>query len=268
MDADHVRLSQVVSNLLTNAAKYMEPEGMIEIAVWPDGHEAVISVRDSGLGIPREMLARVFDVFVQVESARCRSQGGLGIGLALVKHLVEMHGGRIEARSDGIGKGSEFIARLPLVKNDAGLRVTQFPSIGNIALPTRSILVVDDTRAALLVLDKLLTTMGQHVRTAQDAASALTLAKRDPPDIVISDIGMPGMDGYELARQIRQEPQLQDVVLVALTGYGQVADCQRAKDAGFDYHIVKPVDVSELRTLLSHPVRGIRSRVIATSGPS
>lgn len=264
VDADHVRLSQVLTNLLTNAAKYMEAGGLIELAVRPDDREAVISVRDTGLGIPREMLPRVFEMFAQMDHTRSREQGGLGIGLALAKHLIEMHGGQIEARSDGLGKGSQFIVRLP-VADDCRRQIAEPASLGTLPLPARKVLVVDDTRAALFVLDKLLTAMGQRVRTVPDAASALEAARCDPPDIIISDIGMPGMDGYELARQLRQEPRLKDVVLVALTGYGQVSDRQRAKDAGFDHHIVKPVDVSDLRTLLAAippqpgPLSGIQS---------
>lgn len=251
VDADHVRLSQVLTNLLTNAAKYTESGGLIELAVQPEDRQAVISVRDTGLGIPREMLPRVFEMFAQMDHTRSREQGGLGIGLALAKHLIEMHGGRIEARSDGLGKGSQFIVRLPLADYGRGGRTAEPTSLPSQPLPARKILVVDDTRAALFVLDKLLTAMGQRVRTVSDAASALESARCDPPDVVISDIGMPGIDGYELAKQLRQEPRLKDVVLVALTGYGQVSDRQRAKDAGFDHHIVKPVDVSNLQTLLA-----------------
>jgi len=250
--ADQLRLSQVFSNLLTNAAKYMEPNGRIEVSTHREGAEAVISVRDTGVGIPPQMLSRVFEMFAQMEHTRGRAHGGLGIGLALAKSLVEMHGGRIEARSEGLGKGSEFIVRLPVAEERARPRATEESPVPRVKLPSRKILVVDDTPAALFVLDKLLTALGQHVRTVRDPTEALQAAREDPPDVIISDIGMPVVDGYELARSLRQVPALNNVVLIALTGYGQLIDRQRTKAAGFDQHLVKPVSVDDLQNILEN----------------
>jgi CheY-like chemotaxis protein/anti-sigma regulatory factor (Ser/Thr protein kinase) len=250
--ADPVRLAQVVSNLLNNAAKYTEEGGQIWLSARREGQEAVICVRDNGMGISGEMLPRVFEMFAQVDCTLQRAQGGLGIGLTLAKNLVQMHEGCIEAHSEGPGKGSEFIVRLPLmpVPPHSGAEPPSQPE-GAADLPRCRVLVVDDTRAAVFTLGKLLEAMGQRVFTAQDANSALACAREERPDVVFSDIGMPGMDGYELARRLRHEPGLEKVVLVALTGYGQDSDRQKAKEAGFDFHLVKPVGLDELREVLS-----------------
>jgi PAS domain S-box-containing protein len=252
IDADPLRIGQVISNLLNNAAKYTPSGGQIWLTAWQQKGEAVVSVRDSGIGIPPEMLGRVFDLFAQVDRTHRRAQGGLGIGLTLAKSLVQMHGGRIEARSDGLGKGSEFVVTLPVshtapVTSVRPLRPPPKPQ----QLPKRSILVVDDMRDAGYVLGKLLENLGQQVQTVHDARSALEYARRERPDIVISDIGMPDMDGYELARALRAEPLLKDTVLVALTGYGQETDRRRAEEAGFDRHLVKPADIEALHDLLA-----------------
>jgi PAS domain S-box-containing protein len=262
LQADPVRIAQVIANLLNNAAKYTASGGQIWISARRDGEEAVVSVRDNGAGIPAEMLPRVFEMFAQVNRTLNRSQGGLGIGLTLARNLVELHGGRIEASSDGPGKGSEFIVRLPL---DAELMRIRFSlakgarqdesrqGTPSDAAPqaARRILVVDDLRDAAHTLAKLLQSLGHEACTAQHAAEALVTAKLQRPHIVISDIGMPDVDGYELALRIRQEPDLSDIVLVALTGYGQDNDRRRAKEAGFDYHLVKPVDLDSLKELLA-----------------
>jgi PAS domain S-box-containing protein len=250
VEADPVRLSQVVSNLLNNAAKYTDQGGQIWLSARREGAEAFISVRDNGLGIPPEMLPRVFDMFAQVDRTLNRSQGGLGIGLTLSKNLVQMHRGKIEVRSEGAGRGSEFIVTLPLVAAQV-VHAAEPLSVSR-SLPRRSILIVDDTRAAAYVLGKLLEAIGQRVRTAASATAALDLIRLELPDVVISDIAMPDINGYELARQIRNEPAWQDIVLVALTGYGQETDRQRAKEAGFDMHLVKPVGVEALETLLAN----------------
>ncbi|HEV3418208.1 MAG TPA: PAS domain S-box protein [Pirellulales bacterium] len=253
VNADATRLVQVVVNLLNNAAKYMDRSGQIWLTAQHKGSEAVLSVRDTGLGIPPDMLLRVFDMYAQLDTHARHTRGGIGIGLPLAKHLVELHGGRIEARSDGPGAGSEFIVHLPLAVRPM-IPIT--PEDESIPLPTRRILIVDDAQAAIYVLGKLLEKMGQHVCAAQDSASALELARSDRPDVVISDIGMPNMDGCELARQLRKEPGLEGVILVALTGYEQDDDRRQTKDAGFDYHLVKPVSLAALQQLLANvPVR-------------
>ena len=252
LEADAVRLSQVIANLLNNAAKYTEKGGQIWLTARPEGGHAVVSVRDTGLGIQADMLSSVFDMFAQVDRTLDRAQGGLGIGLSLAKNLVQMHGGHIEAHSDGLGKGSEFVVRLPLapdIHRPAG-RVS-VPRSSSTQLPVHRVLVVDDTKAAAYLLGKLLEAMGQQVSAAHDATSALESLQVERPDIIISDIAMPDVNGYELARRLRQDPSLKDVVLVALTGYGQESDKQRAKDAGFDYHLVKPVSLEALQEMLA-----------------
>jgi len=258
LEADPVRLTQVITNLLNNAAKYTEPGGQIWLTVRREDREAVVSVRDTGLGIPAEMLPRVFDMFAQVDGTLSRAQGGLGIGLTLAKTFVQMHGGRIEVNSAGVGKGSEFVVHLPLASHMPSSTVLTLVSGGTTKpLPARRILVVDDTRSAAYTLGKLLEKIGQQVCIRCDAASALEHVRTEPADVIISDISMPGIDGYELARRLRQEPSLKGLVLVALTGYGQDSDRQRATDAGFDYHLVKPVSLEAIRDLLvSLPATG------------
>ncbi len=250
LNADPVRLTQVFSNLLNNAAKYTPEGGEIKLAARRDGTDAVVTVRDNGLGIPTDMLTRVFDMFSQVDRMRRRAQGGLGIGLSLAKRLLHMHGATIEARSEGPGKGSEFIVRLPLATEAPPPQAADSGSATHDVLPSFKILVVDDTQAAAHVLSKLLETMGQRVSTANDANTALKLALSDRPDLVISDISMPDIDGYDLARQLRSKPSLEGLTLVALTGYGQDSDREQAKAAGFDFHLVKPVSLDELKNLL------------------
>jgi PAS domain S-box-containing protein len=254
LHADPVRIAQVIANLLNNAAKYTENGGQIWISARREGDEAVVSVRDTGAGIPAEMLPRVFEMFTQINRTLNRSQGGLGIGLALARNLVELHGGRIEAHSEGAGMGSEFIVRLPVAAEACQVSALAGSGAGESAVPpsaARRILIVDDLRDAAHTLAKLLQSMGNQVNIAQNAAEALLKAKVDRPHVVISDIGMPEVDGYELAKRIRQEPELKEVVLVALTGYGQQGDRRRTKDAGFDYHLVKPVDLESLEELLA-----------------
>lgn len=254
LNVDRVRISQVLANLLTNSAKYTDVGGQIALSVTVDNGEAAVAVTDSGLGIPEEMLPRIFDIFTQMDHTRGHSQGGLGIGLALARSLVEMHGGRIEARSAGLGQGSTFLVRLPLATDQTVPESSTVTAEMSLPLPARRILVVDDTRAVRFVLERLLRAMGQQVQAAPDAVTALTLAQSDPPDMVISDIGMPDIDGYEFARRLRQVPELKNVLLVALTGYGQGSDRKRARDAGFDHHLVKPVSVDELQRLLATAV--------------
>lgn len=252
LDADPVRLAQILGNLLNNAAKYTKPGGQIWLTARSQENEAVISVRDNGIGIPPDQLLRVFDMFAQVDHSLTRSQGGLGIGLTLARTLIEMHGGRIEVHSGGTNQGSEFLIYLPIMRDS--LRHSPLKSYlpsSQASLPCRRILIVDDARAAGYVLGKLLEKMGQQVFTATDALEALESVRRKRPHLVISDIGMPFIDGYELARRLRKEQDSEKLILVALTGYGQETDKQQAKAAGFDYHLVKPVSLETLQDLLA-----------------
>jgi PAS domain S-box-containing protein len=259
LNADPVRLTQIIGNLLNNAAKYTKPGGQIWLVAHGQGNEVVISVRDTGMGIPSDKLPLVFDMFAQVDRTLASAQGGLGIGLTLAKTFVEMHGGRIEARSDGPDRGSEFLVYLPMMGDSQRRSALTSPIRGSRTPVTRRrILIVDDARAAGYVLGKLLERMGQEVRTATDAAAALESVRAERPDLVISDIAMPKIDGYELAQRLRNEPDLEGLLLVALTGYGQDSDKQRAKEAGFDYHLVKPVSLEALEDLLaSLPARPV-----------
>jgi PAS domain S-box-containing protein len=255
LEADYVRLAQVVANLLNNAAKYTRPGGCIKLTVESHDNEVCIRVRDSGVGIAREHLQHLFEGFSPAEPALTRTQGGLGLGLALARNIVEMHGGSIEAHSDGLGKGSEFVVRLsksasanPAAENGGS------PHAALAHLPKRKILVVDDTRASALVLSRLLTALGQDVRTAHDGAAALDAVEHEAFDIIISDIAMPGMSGYELAMRLSAHPQAKKSLLIALTGYGQSKDAERAQRAGFAAHLVKPVGLDDLQAIVERGV--------------
>jgi len=255
LDADPVPLTQVVGNLLTNAAKYTEPNGRIRLSAARVGDEAVLRVRDDGIGIAPDVLPRVFELFVQVDHSATRSQGGLGIGLTLVKNLVEMHGGTVAARSEGLGMGSEFVVRLPLAAR--AVPAGGAPDPGDVAGPTghasHRLLVVDDNRDAADSLAVFLRFQGHEVRVAHGgaAAAALELAGGYAPDAIFLDTGMPGMDGYEVARRMRQLPGLTNVVLTALTGWGQPEDRRRTADAGFDHHLVKPPEPKAVDAVLA-----------------
>jgi PAS domain S-box-containing protein len=252
LDADPVRLAQVVGNLLTNAAKYTEANGHIRLTARREGDEAVLRVRDDGIGIAPDMLAKVFDLFVQVDHAATRSQGGLGIGLTLVKNLVGMHRGTVEAHSEGVGKGSEFVVRLPLsaaTVAEPNEREDTRPGLRE-RTAGRRLLVVDDNKDAADSLAMLLRLEGHEVRVAYDGPAALNLVNGYRPEIVFLDIGMPGMDGYEVARRLRQHPGLENVLLAALTGWGQQEDRRRTTEAGFDRHFVKPPDPKALEDFL------------------
>lgn len=257
LDADPVRLAQVVSNLLNNAAKYTNPGGQIWLTAGLEHGLAFVSVRDNGMGISPDMLPRVFELYAQVEQSRSRAQGGLGLGLAVARRLVELHGGTIEAESAGPGCGSQFVVRLPMVEVPRPVigRSQPLPASAPGSLPRRRILVVDDTRVAAYTLGKLLEALGQEVVVACDADAALDLARSSRPDLIISDIGMPGVDGYELVRQLRRTPGLEHVPIVALTGYGQESDRRRAIAAGFDAHLIKPISIQALQELLESLAR-------------
>ncbi len=251
LEADPVRLAQVVGNLLTNAAKYTEPNGRIWLTAERDGDMAVLRVRDNGIGIAPAMLPRIFELFVQVDHAATKAQGGLGIGLTLVKNLVEMHNGIVQARSDGLGHGSEFLVKLPLVgpakdhAPDGERQADQQPPPSG-----KRLLVVDDNQDAAESLAMLLRLQGHEVRVAFSGVAALEMTKTYAPDLVFLDIGMPGMDGYEVARRLRQQPGLENVVLAALTGWGQQEDRRRTAEAGFDHHLVKPPEPKAVEGLL------------------
>lgn len=255
MDADPTRLTQVLANLLTNAAKYTEPGGRIELAVGREGGEAIASVKDTGVGLAPEMLSRVFEMFTQVDSSLTRSQGGLGIGLTIVKRLVEMHGGRIEARSGGVGRGSEFVVRLPLAEpvDEPGAPRPQGARTPGEAV---RVLVVDDNVDSANSLSRLLALDGHDVRIAYDGAGALASAVAARPDAILLDLGLPDRNGYEVAVELRAHPDLRDAMLIALTGWGQPEDRRRSREAGFDHHLVKPVDVDTLRNILDVVARG------------
>jgi PAS domain S-box-containing protein len=247
--ADPVRITQAIANLLNNAAKFTEPGGQIWLSAKRDNGDAIVTVRDSGIGIATEALSRVFDMFAQADRSLNRTKGGLGLGLTLAKSLVQMHGGDIMARSEGNGRGSEFTVRLPAIAEDNRADAATGAQAEE-SLPPRNVLIVDDSDAARYVLGKLLQRMGQQVRTTSDAAEAIKMALADRPDLIISDIAMPEMDGYEFARRLRDHAELSDITLVALTGYGQESDRQLAKSAGFDHHLTKPVSADALRELL------------------
>ena len=244
---DSERLVQCVANVLTNAAKYTDRDGQIEVGVREDGKEAVITIKDDGAGIAPDLLPHVFDLFVQSARTLDRSQGGLGIGLSVVKRLVEMHGGRVAAASEGVGRGSTFEIRLPLLEAaDYPAAEVQRPA----TRPSR-ILVVDDNQDAADSLAMMLALDGHEVRQTYAGAPALACLREFRPDVILLDIGLPGMDGYEVARRIRQQPDGASVRLIALTGYGQESDKSRTRAAGFDEHLVKPVELRNLHQALA-----------------
>jgi two-component system CheB/CheR fusion protein len=252
IEADLTRLAQVIANLLNNAAKYTDEGGRIWITVERQADEVLFRVRDTGIGIPADMLGKIFDLFTQVDRSLDRSQGGLGIGLTLVRTLTEMHKGRVEAFSDGPGRGSEFVVRLPVLRPEplpqSGPAKTGDGAVH--AAAGRRILVVDDNVDAAESLALLLQISGHEVRTAHDGPGVLSLARTYLPDIIFLDIGLPGMDGYEIARRLRQQGETARTLLVAVTGYGQEEDRRRSQEAGFDHHLTKPVNLQELQSLL------------------
>ena len=253
-EADLVRLAQVLSNLLINAAKYTDPGGQIRLRAVQEGNDLLIAVGDNGIGIAADMMPRLFTIFSQAKDVLGRAEGGLGIGLSLVRGLVTLHGGSVEARSDGPGKGSEFIVRLPI---GAPAAATQIEAPAEGAVPEGSgggvglkILVVDDNRDAADSCATLLELCGHHVQTAYTGRNALELAETFRPHALLLDIGLPDFDGYQLARKIRAAPWGSSIVLIALTGWGQEDDRRRAFDAGFDYHLTKPIAPETVESLL------------------
>ncbi len=250
LQADPIRLTQVLSNLLSNAAKYTDTGGRIALSARGEGEELVLRVRDNGIGLSPQAQATVFEMFSQVSSAIDRAEGGLGIGLALSKGVVELHGGTVVARSAGVGQGSEFEIRLPWVRPESAGGGTS-SAAAPAARAGRKVLLADDNQDALETLAMLLETAGHHVVTASSGDEAVALAARERPDAVVLDIGMPGMNGYAAAEAIRQTAAGRDILLVALTGWGQAEDQARSRAAGFDHHFTKPVEIDQLQAVLS-----------------
>lgn len=249
LSADPLRLAQVLTNLLSNAAKYTNDGGHIELGAACEGDRVVITVRDDGIGLAPEAQAHVFEMFSQVTPAIERSEGGLGIGLALSRGLVELHGGSIAVRSAGAGQGSEFIVSLlRLMAQDAPAQVAASPQ--EPAAAPRSVLIADDNRDGLESLAALLSMHGHQVHVAADGSEALAQAERERPDVVLLDIGMPGLTGYEVAARIRASEWGRKMLLIALTGWGQAQDQARARAAGFDHHITKPLELERLLALM------------------
>jgi PAS domain S-box-containing protein len=251
LNADPTRLAQVFSNLLNNSAKYTEPGGRISLVAEVLGDEVAVRVRDNGVGIPAEAMPRLFQMFSQVDCNMERAQGGLGIGLTLVRRLAEMHGGRVEAHSDGPGKGSEFVVRLPVLKPDRVSSRTPATDDGPVAASVkRRILIVDDNHDSAMSLGMMLKLLGNETHTAHDGLSAVTAADQLRPDIILLDIGLPKLNGHDACRRIREQPWSNGTVIVALTGWGQEEDRRRSQEAGFNHHLVKPVEMAALEKLL------------------
>jgi PAS domain S-box-containing protein len=248
---DLTRLAQVFANLLNNAAKYTEPGGNIELTIERHGGEVAVRVKDNGIGIPSGMLSQVFDMFAQVDKSLERAHGGLGIGLNITKKLVEMHGGTVHAHSKGEGMGSEFIVRLPVVVSGAGETAeARVPYRENYSSRRRRVIIADDNKDSASSMAMMLEIVGNEVRTACDGLEAIELAREFRPDIMILDIGMPKLNGYETCRRIRQEPWGENIIIVALSGWGQDEMKRRSEAAGFTDHLVKPVDPGTLEKLL------------------
>ena len=250
LNADPMRLAQVFGNLLNNSCKYSEPEARISITAERQGSDVVVSVKDTGVGIPADMLPRIFEMFTQVDRSLERAQGGLGIGLTLVERLVEAHGGSVDVKSEGPGQGSEFIVRLPVLIETP--KPTRVPTAGEqkTASPRR-ILIVDDNRDAATTLGMLLRLSGNETHEAYDGVAAVEAADKIRPDVVLLDIGLPKLNGYEVARKLREQPWGRSIAIVALTGWGQDEDREKSREAGFDAHLVKPVDHTALTKLLA-----------------
>ena len=249
LHADPIRLAQVFENLLTNACKFTEPGGRVRLTAERQEHDVVVTVEDTGVGIPPDMLPRVFDLFTQVDGLLDRSAGGLGIGLSLVRQLVQMHGGSVDARSDGVGKGSAFVVRLPGVVEEPAAAPRE-PAVARLATRPRRILIVDDNWDAAASLAGLLAIEGHQTFTAHDGVDGWAAAERLRPDVMLLDIGLPKLDGHELCRRVREQPWGRDMAIIAVTGWGQAADRRRSQEAGFDAHVVKPVDHAALEALL------------------
>jgi len=266
LDADFTRISQILLNILNNSVKYTQPGGEIRLTVEKRDGEAVISFLDSGIGIPPEMMPHIFEMFSQIENASEQAHGGLGIGLSVVKRLVEMHGGTITAFSAGKGKGSEFVVHLPLAAEQSAKTEDKLPSAADIAqyallktaenresgkVGEKRILVVDDNADAAQMLEVLLKLNGHEVRIAFDGETGIAVNEEFQPEAALLDIGLPGISGYETARRIREKNP--DILLIAVSGWGAENDRLRSSEAGFNYHLVKPVELGDVEKLLSEP---------------
>ena len=251
LHADLTRMAQVVSNLLNNATKYTAESGCIQLDVRREGNEVIIDVSDNGLGLRPDMLGKIFELFTQVESSLEQSQGGLGIGLALVKHLVEMHSGHIGVTSPGLGKGSTFFVRLPLAPTHVREAEKGEGAEEAGAAASLRVLVVDDNLASAKTTGWMLEMNGHTPSLAHDGPEALQRAHELHPHVVLLDIGLPGMNGYDVCRQLRKDPVFQNTVFIAQTGWGQKRDKEMAQEAGFDHHLIKPINFEELSGLLA-----------------
>ncbi len=254
IEADPTRFEQILVNLLGNAARYTEVAGEISVSARAEGRELVLSVKDTGIGIPTEMLSNIFEPYTQIDASWRRHHGGLGVGLAVVRSLVAMHGGVVEARSEGLNRGSEFIARMPIVRGDAQAQSGMFSDArtpGARVTRGRRVLVVDDNADSAFSLSLLLNARGHDVRVAHDGPSAVAIAREHRPEVALLDLGLPGMDGCELAGRLRAQSESQLALLVAVTGYAHDAAREKARAAGFDHHLVKPVALSELLAVIS-----------------
>ena len=250
IDADLTRMAQAVGNLLNNAAKYTERNGTITLSVKEEGDDVIIKVSDNGVGLEERMLTKIFELFAQVEGSLEQSQGGLGIGLALVKHLVEMHEGKIWAESSGLGKGSSFYIKVA----QAAAEEKPVNNKQQVDKPASSldVLIVDDNIASAKTTGWMLEMIGHKSTLAHDGEQALEIAKKDKPDVVLLDIGLPGLNGYEVCAELRKDKAFSNILLIAQTGWGQARDKERTKEAGFDYHLIKPINFNELENLLSN----------------
>jgi CheY-like chemotaxis protein/anti-sigma regulatory factor (Ser/Thr protein kinase) len=266
LHGDAVRLAQVISNLVNNASKFSRPHSPIALsAAYADGR-VTIKVRDEGIGIDPAFLPHIFDLFAQADQSLDRSQGGLGIGLTLVKHLVELHGGHVVAHSDGVGRGTEVTVCLPAQPASAAEAPASVSRVAEPKPRAKSpgrILVVDDLAASAETLMTLLELEGFEVKVASEGMAALAIAEQFRPDVVLLDIGLPGMNGFEVANRLRTQPQSRDALLIALTGYGEAESRSRSAEAGFDFHMVKPADVNLLLAMLADPQETRRTRAKA-----
>jgi PAS domain S-box-containing protein len=252
--ADPVRLAQVFSNILNNACKYTERGGRISLIAERQGSDAVVSVTDTGVGIPASQLDRIFEIFTQIDRTLERAQGGLGIGLMLVKRLVELHGGTVTARSEGLGRGTEFVVRLPVIVDMPEALLSE-PTAEPTCTSSHRVLVVDDNEDAASSLATLLKMTGNEIEIAHDGLEAVQAAETFRPDLILLDIGLPKLNGFDVCQRIREQPCGKEMVIVALTGWGQEDDRRRSKEAGFDHHMVKPLDYAALMKLLAERVK-------------
>ncbi|WP_136922187.1 ATP-binding protein [Polyangium aurulentum] len=259
VSADPDRLAQVISNLLTNAAKYTPPGGHIEVAAEREGDALVIRVKDNGVGMAPDLLARVFDPFVQAAQGRDRRAGGLGLGLTLVKNLTAMHGGSVEAHSEGVGRGSEFVVRVPALSEPLVQDAEQSRTRPRVPSPPHTVLVVDDNEDAAKLLAEVIRNEGWRVAVAHDGVSALAMLDEVSPDVAVLDIGLPVMDGHDLARRIRERLGPRAPRLVAVTGYGQDNDREESRDAGFERHLVKPVRAEDIIDVIAGKPEPLRA---------